>query len=190
MKHDKLIILVIVIAILIIPCLASPASAEKAYLSDIAITTNSNHLVVYLTVNQCFTEEMNRAIESGILTTFNFFIHLYERRQYWWDRKIASLEIRHSIKFDNIKKSYEVTLSERENETITVKDFDQAKRIMSEIVALKVIPIRHLKRNKRYQLQMMAQLDKIKLPLYLHYVLFFLSLWDFETDWYTLNFRI
>ena len=61
---------------------------------------------------------------------------------------------------------------------------------MSEIVALKVIPIRHLKRDKRYQLQMMAQLDKIKLPLYLHYVLFFLSLWDFETDWYTLNFRI
>jgi hypothetical protein len=190
MKNDKLSILVIVIAILSLPCLVSTASAEKAYLSDIAITTNSNHLVVYLMVNQCFTEEMNRAIESGILTTFNFFIHLYERRQYWWDRKIASLEIRHSIKFDNIKKSYEVTLSERENETITVKDFDQAKRIMSEIVALKVIPIRHLKRDRRYQLQMMAQLDKIKLPLYLHYVLFFLSLWDFETDWYTLNFRI
>ena len=180
----------VVIATLIISCLVSPAFAEKAYLSDIAITTNSNHLVVYLRVNNCFTEEMDRAIDSGILTTFNFFIQLYERRNYWWDSKIASLEVRHSIKYDNIKKSYEVTLSERENETITVKDFDQAKKIMSEIVAYKVIPIRYLKKDRHYQIQMMAQLDKIKLPLSLHYVLFFLSLWDFETDWYTLNFRI
>jgi hypothetical protein len=26
------------------------------------------------------------------------------------------------------------------------------------------------------------------LPFYLHYVLFFLSFWDFETDWYTVDF--
>jgi hypothetical protein len=36
---------------------------------------------------------------------------------------------------------------------------------------------------------MMAQLDKIRLPFYLHYVLFFVSLWDFETDWYAVDFR-
>jgi len=35
---------------------------------------------------------------------------------------------------------------------------------------------------------MMAELDKIRLPLYLHYVFFFLSLWDFETDWYAVDF--
>jgi hypothetical protein len=82
---------IFVIATLIISCLVSPAFAEKAYLSDIAITTNSNHLVVYLKVNNCFTEEMDRAIKSGILTTFNFFIQLHERRKYWWDSKNASL---------------------------------------------------------------------------------------------------
>jgi len=46
-----------------------------------------------------------------------------------------------------------------------------------------------LKKGKRYQLQMMAQLDRIRLPFHLHYVLFFLSLWDFETDWYAVDFR-
>ena len=36
---------------------------------------------------------------------------------------------------------------------------------------------------------MMAELNKIQLPLYLHYVFFFLSLWDFETDWHSVDFR-
>jgi len=27
------------------------------------------------------------------------------------------------------------------------------------------------------------------LPFYLDYVLFFLSLWDFETDWYSVVFK-
>ena len=46
-----------------------------------------------------------------------------------------------------------------------------------------------MKKGFHYQVQMMAQLDKIKLPFYLHHVLFFLSLWDFETDWYAVDFR-
>jgi hypothetical protein len=29
-----------------------------------------------------------------------------------------------------------------------------------------------------------AKLDKVRLPLYMEYVFFFVSLWDFETDWY------
>jgi len=33
-----------------------------------------------------------------------------------------------------------------------------------------------------------AELNKLTLPFHLHYVLFFVSLWDFETDWYTIDF--
>jgi hypothetical protein len=54
---------------------------------------------------------------------------------------------------------------------------------------LKVLPLRELAKGGHYQIQMMAELDQIRLPLYLHYVFFFLSLWDFETDWYTIDFR-
>lgn len=37
-------------------------------------------------------------------------------------------------------------------------------------------------------MQAMAELNKIRLPFHLHYVFFFLSLWDFETDWHTIKF--
>lgn len=174
---------------LIIFQLTMPALAQQAYLSDIVVTNTQDHLLVYFSVNDCFTVDMNRAIESGIKTTFTFYIRLYVKRDYWWDRKVGDKEISHTIKYDNLKKIYEVRLPEQNNKVITVKDFDEAKRLMTEVVAVKVIALRNLKRGEDYQLNMMAQLDKIRLPLYLHYVFFFLSLWDFETDWYSIDFR-
>lgn len=187
MKKRKTGLLIIIV--LVFSLLAIPAPAKRAFLSDIVVTNTRDHLLVYFSVNDCFTIEMNRAIESGIKTTFTFFIELYERRDFWWDRKITDMEISHSIKYDSLKRVYEVTLSENNNEVTVVKDFDDAKKLMSDVVALKVTPIHNLRKGGRYRLQLMAELDKIKLPFYLHYVFFFLSLWDFETDWYTVNFR-
>jgi hypothetical protein len=166
-----------------------PVLAGQAYLSDVVVTNTMDHLLVYVTVNDCFTEEMDKAIESGIETTFTFFVRLYERRDFWWNKTIADIEVKHSIKYDNLKRIYEVRLSERDNGVITVKDFDKAKKLMASVEELKITPLFNLDEGGRYRLRMMAELDKIKLPLYLHNVLFFLSLWDFKTDWYKIDFR-
>ncbi|MGD2126761.1 MAG: DUF4390 domain-containing protein [Desulfobacteraceae bacterium] len=168
---------------------ASPALGANAYLSDIVVTNTRDHLLVYFTVNKCFTVEMNKAIESGLDTTFTFFVKLYEKRDNWMDRKITDIEVRHSIKYDNLKRIYEVRLSEEDNKVVTVRSFEEAKKLMAEVVALKVTSLHNLEKGSRYRLRMMAELDKIKLPFYLHYVLFFVSLWDFETDWYSVDFR-
>jgi hypothetical protein len=168
---------------------ASTALAAKAFLSDIVVTNTRDDLLVYFTVNNCFTSEMNRAIESGLNTTFTFFVRLYEKQDYRLDRKIADTELRHSIKYDSLKRIYEVTLSEENNRVVTVRSFEEAKKLMAEVVAFKVTPLSNLQKGGRYRLKMMAELDRIKLPFYLHYVLFFLSLWDFETDWYSVDFR-
>jgi hypothetical protein len=168
---------------------AVPVQARQAYLSDIVVTNTRDDLLVYFSVNGCFTPEMNAAIESGIETTFTFFVKLYEKRTLLWDKKLADILLRHSVKYDNLKGTYEVSLSEENHKTVTVNTFEQAKKLMTEVVAVKVAPMHLMKKEQLYQIQMMAQLDKIKLPLYLHYVLFFLSLWDFETDWYAVDFK-
>ncbi len=187
MRKRKTSILIIVL--LLTTQFVSPALAQKAYLSDMVVTNTRDHLLVYFSVNECFTPEMNKAIENGLNTTFTFFVKLFEKRDYWWDVKITDLEVKHSIKYDNLKKIYEVRLSDQDNKIITVKDFEEAKRLMADVVALKVTPLTNLRKGGHYQLQMMAELDKITLPLYLHYVLFFLSLWDFKTDWHAIDFR-
>jgi hypothetical protein len=178
----------LVMIFLMCSLLATPARAEEARLTDIVVTSAGEHLLIYFRVTGCFTEEMIKAIENGINTTFTFFIGLYEARDFQWDKNIAERRVTHSIVYDNLKKAYQVRLSERGSEMILVEDFLEAKNLMSKIVGVKLTGLNKLQKENRYQVRMMAELDKIRLPLYLDYVLFFLSLWDFETDWYKINF--
>jgi len=166
-----------------------PALAAEARLTDIVVTNTRHYLLAYFSVADCFTEDMKSAIDNGVSTTFTFFVKLYGVRNWWWDRGIADLKVSHEIKYDSLKKVYIVRLSSKDNKIIYVKDFDEAKKLMSEIVGMKVTELRNLQRGNHYQISMMAELDKIRLPFYFHYVFFFLSLWDFETDWYTVDFR-
>ena len=178
----------VVTIFLMVPLLTTMARAEEARLTDIVAAITGEHLLIYFRVSECFTEEMKKAIENGINTTFTFFVTLHEVRDFQLDNKIADLHVRHDILYDNLKKVYKVKLSERDNKTIHVEDFNEAKNLMSEIVDLKLTGLHSLRNGNQYKVRMMAELDKIKLPLYLDYILFFLSLWDFETDWYTVNF--
>jgi predicted DNA-binding protein YlxM (UPF0122 family) len=168
--------------------LSTPVRAGEAQLTDIVATSAGEHLLIYFRVTGCYTDEMINAIENGINTTFTFFIGLYEARDFQWDKNIAELRVTHSIVYDNLKKAYKVRLSERKSKMILVEDFSEAKNLMSKIVGVKLTGLNTLQKRNRYQVRMMAELDKIRLPLYLDYVLFFLSLWDFETDWYKVNF--
>jgi hypothetical protein len=168
---------------------AATAYGRKAYLTDIVVTNTRDHLLLYFTVNDCFTPQMNAAIESGLNMTFVFFVKVSEKRPLLWDRVIASTEISHSIKYDHLKNVYEVRLSENSDKPVVVKSFEDAKKLMAEVAGLKLVPLQNLRKGGSYQVRMMAELDRIKLPLYLHYVLFFLSLWDFETDWAAVDFR-
>ena len=165
------------------------SSAKEAHLSDIIVTNTRDHLLSYFNVRDCFTEEMNRAIMNGVSTKFTFIVKLYEVRNAWFDRKLADIKLTHTIEYDTLKNEFCLFLPEQKNKKIKTKDFDGAKELMADMVALKVIGLDKLKRGVHYQLRMKAKLDKIELPFYLNYVLFFLSLWDFETDWYSVAFK-
>jgi Domain of unknown function (DUF4390) len=168
--------------------LALPVFSKQAQISDIIVTNNQDHLLVYFFTKGCFTPEMNRVIMNGLPTTFTFLIELYKPRSFWPNLRIASLKLHHTIKYDSLREEFSVVLSERGQQTFTVKDFNKAQEMMADVSNIQVIPLKALDKNNQYQLRIKAELNKVKLPLYLHYILFFLSLWDFETDWYVVDF--
>ncbi len=185
-RRSRTVAAIVLLSVLV---LSFTARAEEASLKDIMVTNTMEHLLVYFSVTDCFTEDMIRAINNGFKTTFTFFITLNKVRGLWLDNEIADFKVKHEIQYDNLKRVYHVRLSERDNKVISVMDFDEAKALMSEIVGLKVCELNKLRKGSRYKVSMMAELDKIRLPLHLHYVFFFLSLWDFKTDWYTMEFK-
>lgn len=157
--------------------------AETARLRDLLVTNNATQLLVYARVTDCFTKDMEAAILAGVPTTFTFFIDLYQERRYWLDRKLVTLSVQHTIKYDNVKRIFLVTVN-GEKEPASFQDFESAKRAMADLDGVAVALLKSLQRGEYYYLQLKAKLDRVRLPLHLEYVFIFVSLWDFETDWY------
>ena len=153
-----------------------------AKIRDLLINRDADHILVYAMVTDCFTGEMEAAIMAGAPTMFTFMIDLYEKRSYWFDRRLAAVAIKHTIKYDIAKKTFFVS-SNGGHEPAGFQDLDSAKRAMAELNGVAVAPVKILKKDRSYYIRMKAKLDKIRLPMHMEYVFFFVSLWDFETDW-------
>lgn len=162
--------------------------AQDAQLTNIIVTNTRDDLLLYLSVEGAFREKTETAITSGVPATFSFFINLYRTRSFWVDKQIVEITVTHTIKFDPIKKQFIVTRSWEDDKPIILDSYEEAKKLMTEVDSLKIIPLDQIEKGKRYQIRAKAELNKLTLPFYLHYVLFFVALWDFETDWYTIDF--
>lgn len=171
-------------------CLFVPGGvhAEDASLANIIVTNTRDDLLLYLTVKDAFPEKIEETIHSGVPATFSFLINLYAVRPLWLDRQIAEIKITHTIKYDNLTKKYSVIRSWEEENPHMVTNLEDAKKLMTEVDSLTIVALNQLEKGKQYQIRVKAELDKLTLPFYLHYILFFVSAWDFETDWYTIDF--
>ena len=175
----------IVVCLLFLPV---EAFAAEAKVTDLIITNTSENLLVYLKGENCFTRDMEEAILAGIPTTFTFVLELRRERRYWFDKKESFLEVKHTIKYDNIKKIFYVAFTEHDRNPEQFKEFAKAKIAMSELNGIVFTPLKQMTKGDRYYLRVKAKLEEVRLPLHLEYVFFFVSLWDFETDWFRQDF--
>ena len=164
------------------------AFGQEATLTNITVSNTRDHLLLYLNLEGAFSEKLKKAILSGVPASFSFLAKLNSVRNIWFDRVIADITVTHTIKYDNLKKEFIVRRSWRNNEPEVTKSFAEAQKWMSEVNSLKIIPLGLLEKGQQYQLATKAEVSKQTLPFYLHYVLFFVSIWDIETDWYTIDF--
>lgn len=162
--------------------------AQEAGLTNIVVTNTRDDLLVYLNVEGAFSEKIKEAILSGVPVSFSFLITLNRVRNLWIDKEIADIKITHYIKYDNLKKEFTVRRSWENGKPVVTPSFEEAQNLMAEIDSLKVVPLSRLEKGKHYQMSAKAELSKLTLPFYLHYVFFFVALWDFDTDWYTIDF--
>jgi hypothetical protein len=162
--------------------------AQEARLTNITVSNTRDDLLLYLNLEGAFSEKLNKAILSGVPATFFFLTKLNRVRNIWVDQEIADITVTHIIKYENLKKEFIVRRSWKNSEPEVTKSFSEAQKWMTEVNSLKIIPLGQLEKGQQYQLKIKAEVSKQTLPFYLHYVLFFVSLWDIETDWYTIDF--
>jgi len=179
------------VSVSLVFCLLLPSSAfakQTAVIKNIKLANTRDDLLTYFDVKQAFTKKMNQAVLNGISTVFSFYVTLYKTEGSWFKKKISDIQIKATLKYNPLKKEFSVLRSWKNEKAVIIQSFEEAKSLMTEIDNLKIIALNKLVKGDKYQLKIKAELDKVTLPLSLHYVFFFVSFWDFETNWYLINF--
>lgn len=166
-----------------------PSCAQDASLEEVIVTNSSKDVLLYLKATNAFASDMEEGIKNGIPVTFTFFVELYRIRTFWPDEEIVSATFDHTLTYDNLKEEYRVELFEKKGKTIRTKSLDEAKVLMTQVNGFTVTRLDALIPDEEYLLKAKALLAEKTLPLYFHYVIPFWKLWDFETDWYDVEFR-
>lgn len=181
----RLRVLLLLLALL----LPAGVRAQDAAIADLVVANSPRQLLLYLAVKNAFSPEMEEAVRNGIGATFTFSVELYKVRGGLPDRRIAAVSFDHILSYDNLKDEFTVILGEHGSRRVRVRDIDRAKKLMIEVNEAPVCDLEVLEPDADYTLRAKALLDRRTLPFKLHYLMPFLSLWDFNTDWYSLSFR-
>jgi hypothetical protein len=164
------------------------ANAQDARLKNITISSTDKKLLVSMEVEGAFTQDVMEAILKGVPADFSFLVKLDRSRRWWPNEELADIEATHTIRYDNLKKEFSVYRSWIDQKPILTPSLAEAQALMTQIEGLAIIDIDQMQKNQQYELRAKAELSQMTLPFYLHYVFYFVSLWDFETDWHSVVF--
>ena len=168
-------------------CFPAQGQAVQPRIADILISNNSENLLLYTRCVDCFKTEMESAILAGVPTVFTLQLDVCQKRLLIWNKTIISKEIKRTIKYDNLKKTFSI-YTNGDLDPVIFPDFESAQKAMAEFNGIIASPLAALDKGNQYYLKMRVKIDKVRLPLYMEYVFFFVSFWDFETAWYKKEF--
>jgi len=181
------VVLIFLFVIIGLAGFSTHAQAIEPEVKDILITNDIENVLLYARLVNGFKPDMELAVLAGIPATFTMQLDVYQERSFTWDKKIFSQEIKRSIKYDNLKKTFSV-FSSNKKEPVIFTEFESAQKAMADFNGIIAAPLSSLTKGKNYYVMIKVKMDKVRLPLHMEYVFLFVSYWDFETSWYRQNF--
>jgi hypothetical protein len=162
---------------------STQGQAIEPAINDIIITNNKENVLLYARLVNGFKTEMESSILAGAPAVFTLLLEVYQVRSVFWDKKITSYEIKRTIKYDNLKKTFSIFTNVDETPVIFT-DFESTQKAMADLSGIIIAPLQKLVKGNNYYLRMKVKIDKVRLPLHMEYIFLFVSFWDFETVWY------
>lgn len=170
------------------PCLAA-AKETHPEIKDIIVTTSDLDLLLFATVKNGFSQKMLDDLLAGTPVIFTFQLELVKTNNHWLNTSLVETTVTHTLTYDPVQQEYRVNFSNQEGKVITTKELEQAKQWMTELNGLKLIALSELVPDAPYAIHFKVVLKKGSLPLGMQNILPFSPLWNFETDWRTIEFR-
>jgi hypothetical protein len=114
--------------------------------------TRDGQVLVSFTTDAAITSEVERAIQSGLLTTFTYDVELRRASTFWFDKLMGSARIAVTVRYDNLTRRYQVSLMQdgRVAESRATESAEAVRRWVSVFEGLPLFSTRELRSNTEY----------------------------------------
>lgn len=165
--------------------LSTVVQAGEERIADLTVAIDSNNEIrVSAELIRWMNPGLSEDIENGIPKDLFYTIVLKKRIGVWFDEEITSKTIKHTIKYDVLKKQYLITTGEGDTTQQKVAETRQEMiDLISKVNNVKMSLVKKLKTRHTYYVSVKAEMKASRLPFFLEYILFFIPVPELETPW-------
>ncbi|MDH5178463.1 MAG: DUF4390 domain-containing protein [Gammaproteobacteria bacterium] len=135
-------------------------------------------------IDYTFSEEAQRALQSGIPLIILMDIQVDKQRSWWWNKEVAHLQQGYLLIYHALTKKYiinNLNSGAQQNH----KSFTAALQTLGQITGLPLIDKGLIEADARYQIHLRVYLDIESLPAPMRPLAWLSSDWRLSSDWYT-----
>ncbi|MEK6683839.1 MAG: DUF4390 domain-containing protein [Nitrospirota bacterium] len=123
-------------------------------------------------------------LNNGIPKDLYYYILLKKRQPGWFDEEIVSKTIKHTIKYDVLKRQYSITTRmDGQTGQKIVESFEEMADLISRIDRVRVVATKRMKARHTYYVSIKAEMRATNVPFYLEYIFFFIPALELDTPW-------
>jgi len=170
-------------------------AATDARIDHLTVQIIEQEIVISTVLKGGLHPQTVREIHNGIPKDIYYYLILLRKQKHWFDEEILSKTVRITVKYDTLKKQYTVVRREWLDQSgqidptnlnlseQVVSDFSILQQAVSRIDEIRIAPTHWLQKGSQYYIGVKAQMKTVKLPLYFHYLLFFIPVLELDTPW-------
>jgi hypothetical protein len=145
---------------------------------------NNGEVVVSAELIRWYNDTIKEDLNNGIPKDLYYYLLLKKRQPGWFDEEIVSKTIKHTIKYDVLKKQFSITTRmDGQTSQKTVESFEETADLISRIDHVKITTAKRMKTRHTYYISVKAEMRATNVPFYLEYILFFIPALELDTPW-------
>jgi hypothetical protein len=146
-------------AMALVLCLLLHASVSDAQTIQVTPLTRGDRVLVSFTLSNVFTEEVRRAIHSGLTITFSYDVQLRRGAALWLDRTIEASSVSATVKYDPVTREYLVTRKTimQPFEAYFLTNEEAVRKWLTEFEKLPFFSSKSLEANAEYYVRVRAR---------------------------------
>jgi hypothetical protein len=144
----------------VLVCVLGPPAVGQAEIrvSDLEVFLNDRDITVHVVVLGAVPPTFLESLESGVQATVRFTVELWRYNRLWVDQLVVARLVERQLDYNVVTKEYRVASVRGETRApYATRDLRDARRVLSEVRALKLLPASSLDPTDVFYVRVLAE---------------------------------